>query len=436
MKKISVMSIVFMLIAVYVYADTAISGDIEFQFAADPAKDKGYRQLLRTDIEAGAAFNTTEIKGVLRAERDTSRLMDTERVYLREAYINQDFFFDSFIQSLNFKAGKIIHTWGNADEIKPVDILNPQDYSFLLLDTIQERKMGVFSGSAAVYLPANIFIEAVAIPEFTPYNLDSSVFGLMALPEPPEGISYTLTDSVLPDETNLNKSPYALRLGFMVFDIDTHINYFKGYDYMPAVKSRIVNMLPVEIEVTPFYPEIEMLGLDFQRPLFSGISIRGEAAHFMKGKFFELKIDMDDPFDSPYARDLMDGGDGLYEKHFTEYAAGFDVRDMFFKNLYLNFQVSGSYVADYDADIERDEAINSIVSSLEYTFFDYKASLALKVFYNINDEAFVSGMAGSYKITGNYEIGAGWWVFEGEQDTYYGRFSDKDMVYVSGKAKF
>ena len=435
MKKIFVLFVVFALFFVFSYADTDISGEMEFQFAADPAKDKGYRQLLKTDINAGAAFGTTEIKAVLRAERDTSRLKDTERVYLREGYINQDFFFDSFIQSFNFKAGKIIHTWGNADEMKPVDILNPQDYSFLLLDTIQERKMGVFSGAATIYFPGNIFLEAVALQEYKPNNFESSVFDLAVIPALPEIplVNYEINGPEIPDENDLAKTPYAIRLGAAPFDIDAHISYFSGYSYMPSVKSEMDGLT---INITPFYPETEMLGLDFQRALFSGISIRGEAAYYIKGKFFDLQLDEDDPMDSPYSEDVQDDGDGLYEKHLTEYALGFDVRDMFFKNLYLNFQVSGSHVADYEAVLSRDETINSIVSSLEYTFLDYKAGLSLNVFYNINDEAFVSGLEGSYKISGNYELGAGWWVFEGAGDTYYGRFSDKDMVYVSGKAKF
>ncbi len=162
-------------------AAITVNGNVEARNQSGVHEGDVYRNYLKADVELGESLNNTVVKVILRAEDDTIRPEKVEstatternylddsydgpqRVYLREAYISHDIYFDSIIDSVNLKMGRIIYTWGNADEQKPVDIINPQDYSNLYFTPIQDRKIGVFSGSMSVFFHKRIFSSKVLL---------------------------------------------------------------------------------------------------------------------------------------------------------------------------------------------------------------------------------------------------------------------------------
>ena len=390
-----------------------IGGKIESLYSAGMENGKEYRRNLKLDLNLNQTFDETEFVGKIRFEEDTIRLREAERVYIREAYLSQDIFFNKYIESINFKLGKIIYTWGNADELKPVDIINPQDLTYLLFKPLMERKYAVFSADFNLFITSKLFYEFVAIPEFRKSEFDNSkIFVLKELKSIPN------YEEKIPDASvhNLN---YASRIGAEIFNIDTHLIYYNGYDHIPVFSVQITNLNPLGIKATSIYKRIEMLGFDFQKALFSGITIRGEIAYFYKGKFYNLKNSFD-----------------LKEKKNLEYTFGFDVVDLFIPNLYGNFQVNGRYIFDYKNEIEEKENENSILGTLEYTFLRDKLKIKLRGFYNIDDNAYALGEEFGIKVSQNYEISFGSWIFEGDKETYYGQFRDNDFAYISANIIF
>lgn len=424
-KKLFFMITIIFLVSTTLRAEINISGEIDSSYSASIKNGDSYRKYLKFDLTYDKAFNNTEIRATVRAENDSIRVTDTERVYLREAYINQDIYFNKIFDSLNFKLGKIIYTWGNADELKPVDILNPQDLSFLLFKPIQERKYSIFSGDLTLYLTENLFIEMVAVPEFQPTDINSKVFVIKEMAD---------NNSIEPDDS-LHTASYASRIGLMLFDIDTHIIYYKGYDHLPVLEMTLVNPTNGSMLFIPVYKEIEMFGFDFQRALFSGISIRGEFAYFTMGKYFSLSSS---PLisSSPLMKNLMSGGNGTLQKKSIEYTAGFDINNLLIRNLYANFQLNGTYIIDYVNNLADEKNPNSLLGTLEYTFLKEKMTTKVKGFYNINDKAYAVGLDLSYKISDNYEVTSGTWVLDGDEDTEYGQFKENDFVYIEGKVIF
>lgn len=435
MKKMLILFLVTVSFSIQLKAEIEMGGTLETYFASDIKRGDIFRRFLKFDIEYANVFENTEFKAIIRAEEDSIRTTDARRIYLREAYINQDIYFNTILSSMNFKLGKIIYTWGNADELKPVDILNPQDLSFLLFKPIQERKYGVFSADLTLYFTENLFIELIAIPEFVSSEINSRVFILKDMADIESNPLYTLNPELTPED-NLHSANYASRVGLMLFDIDIHFDYYKGYDHFPVLEAKLIDPLLGTISFTPIYKQIEMFGFDFQRALVSGISIRGEIAYFTKGKYFALKKDENDPLNSPFFLNLVNGGNGFVQKKYIEYTVGFDVISLFIKDLYFNFQLNSNIILNHSDDLSEDEKIHSIVSALEYSFLRQKAKIKLREFYNINDNAYATGFECSYKISSNYELNAGCWIMEGDEDTYYGQFKDKDMIYLTGKIVF
>ncbi len=253
MKRI-LLTFFCLLLTYCLFADDLLKGNIEFYYANDIKNEKQLRRAIVIDAEINKAFNDTEIKAIFRAEDDSARISDSSRIYLKEAYINQDLFFDTFITSLNLKAGKIIWTWGNADEIKPVDVLNPQDYSFLLFKLLNDRKYGLFGGEATVYFGENFNIQFITINEFKPSETESTIFEFSQLKKIRETPGFILNDAEMPDYSVVSNMPYGVRTGINIYDID---NIFSSLCVLDAYNKNSFSILYfyssiIKSQINPF----------------------------------------------------------------------------------------------------------------------------------------------------------------------------------------
>ncbi len=441
-KNILVKSVIISAASILFSVQTALSainvnGSIEARNQTGVHEGDVYQNLLKADLELGQNLDSTVVKVVLRAEENTIRPEDngsnylrddstgSQRVYLREAYISRDINFESVIDSVNLKLGRIIYTWGNADEQKPVDILNPQDYSNLYFTSMQERKFGVLSGSMSVYLTDNVFIEGVIIPEFRPSEIASSVFVTAELSEFATNPAYSVQNQIMP-ENKIGKSSYAGRFGLTVLDIDMHANYFCGYDTLPVYEMRY----GAPITITPEYKRVQMYGFDFQRALFLGMTIRGEGSYYNSGKFFYYKKSY-----LPYNLGV-EGGSGSVEKKYVQYTAGFDDHDFLFDDLYLNMQFNQKIIIGYDDNLAQQRNVNHILWTLKYFIDNKKFCISTKGAYNIKDKSCYANAELMVKMTDSFELMAGGWILEGGEDTDIGQFDLYDMVYVAGRVTF
>jgi len=413
-----------------------ITGDVTVKNQTGIHEGDLYRNYLKADVVFNESFENTEVKVILRGEDDSLRPDEGEgnygyylrddpgsgRVYLREAYISHDIYFDSLIDSINIKMGRLIYTWGTSDEVKPVDIINPQDYSNLYFTPIRERKYGVISGTMSVFFTDNFFIEGVAVPEFRPSEIASSVFVTKSL----KTINVMDHDikQVMPDDKIFNSS-YAGRAGLTLLDVDMHANYFYGYDHLPLFEMK----LDPGIKINSVYKKIQMAGFDFQRALLRGISIRGEAAYFERGKFFA--------YDSTsLMADLSTGGNGTVEKDYIEYTAGFDGQNFIFDDLYLNLQFHQKIIKNYESAISQKRYTNIILWNIRYSLDSQKYRVSSQGACDIGDKSVYGNAEFMVKLADNFEFTLGGWFIEGDSDTDIGQFDANDMGYISGKLTF
>jgi len=422
------------------YAAVPVEGRLEAGSAVGINDGSIYRNYLQADVDIRKAFDNTEFRILMRGEHDSVRPVDASdyqrlndnaqsRFYLREAYISQDFFFDS-VESLNFKIGRMIHTWGNSDEIKPVDILNPQDYSNFIYTPVQERKYGVFSASTGLYITEDIFIEGIIIPEFSPTETGSGAFELGEL----QALKTLDADGVDEERpaADMKEISYAVRAGASIFDVDMHVNYFYGNDYYPTYQ---VKAVAPSVQIEKEYKQIQMIGFDFQRALFSGIAVRGELAYFYEGRFHFFDINRANYLDptSAFVGDVLAGGKGNTEKDMIKYTAGFDVTDLFIKDLYLNVQFCQDVILDYDDSLEEDELKNQLTWVFEYKFLNQKARTKMRGYYDISKASAAVNLEAGYKFSDNFEFSLGYWMIEGKDDSMVGQFDENDFVYLSAE---
>ncbi|HPQ52041.1 MAG TPA: hypothetical protein PK253_02255 [Spirochaetota bacterium] len=432
-----------------------IDGNVEARNQSGVHHGEVYRNYLKADLNFGKNFGNTVVKVTLRAEDDSIRPEDDpdnqydylrsddtgpRRAYLREAYISHDIYFDSIIDSINLKMGRIIYTWGNSDEVKPVDIINPQDYSNLYFTLIQERKYGVFSGAMSIFFTENFFIEGVVIPEFRPSEFASNVFVQREFREVAENPILTLNPNgpEMPDAENRENS-YAGRLGLTLFDIDMHVNYFYGYDHIPAFEMELTSLPPAPaVTITPVYKQVQMVGFDFQRALFWGISLRGEGAYYERGKFFRYSKEYTgvNPYAAPLFLDLISGGNGSVEKDYIEYTVGFDDHDFIFDDLYVNVQYHQQIILDYEDELDKEQYVNMVLWNVRYYMFNKKFCISTRGAYDTGDKSVYANGEIMVKLADNFEFMVGGWMIEGREDTLIGQFDYYDMVYVAGRLTF
>lgn len=417
-------------------AAISLTGDVTAKNQTGIHDREVCRNYLKADVILNERVDDTEVKAVFRAEDDTLRPDDDtlylrddsgqKRIYIREAYISQDFNFETVIDSINIKMGRIIYTWGNSDEVKPVDIINPQDYSNLYFTPIQDRKYGVFSGTVSVFFTENLFIEAVCVPEFKPSEMASSVFVLDELNTLRATEAVSGGDGIIEQDLPENKirnSSAAGRIGLAIFDIDMHASYYYGYNNLPVYEMNLTADYRAE------YKKVQMFGFDFQRALFSGISIRGEAAFFERGKYFAWES-------ARIPADLMSGGTGSAEKKYIEYTAGFDDQDFIADDLYLNLQFHQKIITGYEDGLASDQYTNLVLWNIRYTMVNQKYWISSKGAYDIGDRSVYVNAELGVKPAASFEFALGTWILEGDADTDIGQFDTNDMVYVSGRLTF
>ena len=188
---------------------------------------------------------------------------------MRELYLQM------FTSWGEIRLGKIIHTWGNADENSPVDIASPFDY-YYTFDSGIDKKLAIFSSAIDVYME-NMKLGLIFSPlhntHRTPQNDDEFPIKLPVSPSEDQimkidGLPYELG-------TYINRS-------FSFGDIS--LNYFTGYD-------RLFNLSGVNgfghgpslsnpyIDVVYGYRKTNMTGLG-STIFFGDVELRGDVAVF------------------------------------------------------------------------------------------------------------------------------------------------------------
>ena len=188
---------------------------------------------------------------------------------MRELYLQM------FTSWGEIRLGKIIHTWGNADENSPVDIASPFDY-YYTFDSGIDKKLAIFSSAIDVYME-NMKLGLIFSPlhntHRTPQNDDEFPIKLPVSPS---------EDQIM----KIDGLPYELgayiNRSFSFGDIS--LNYFTGYD-------RLFNLSGVNgfghgpslsnpyIDIVYGYRKTNMTGLG-STLFFGDLELRGDVAVF------------------------------------------------------------------------------------------------------------------------------------------------------------
>ncbi|MFW6364981.1 MAG: hypothetical protein ACOC2H_00745 [Spirochaetota bacterium] len=461
MKKNVPILFAFLLTGGLLTAEVPVKGGIHFYTATDPDSGDFYRNAVTSNLEFRKGFDKTALFIDIGAEYDTAQSSESvrtlygttidasnasvnadhvnttieeeqKRVYLKEAYINQDFHVKGIeiIDSFSLKTGKIITNWGLSEYYSPVDVVNPQDYTFHVMKSKAERKMAVYAFSPSAYFSRHFMFDAVINPVFEQNREFSSSFNhenTRRFLTYTEGFGATFAGEEQPDPS-IWKTSYGARLGLLFPVFEGHLMYYSGYNHAPTYELAGTEANP---RVKAHYNRFDMVGIDFLSSLVWDINLKGEAAYYNSGKHFYLKED-------EAASDLASGGDGTAESTSANYTLGFEVvKDFTGSAFLLNIEFNQYIIIDHTSDMKQNQLTNRILGEIQYRFADKKAYLKNATLYCIDESDIGAQFELGLKPEKNYAIKSGYWLFhEMDEGGYMGAYNDQSFVYIGGDMLF
>jgi hypothetical protein len=363
--------------------------------------------VLTGQVKALAKFgHDTQAKVELRASSPSSDGRDdTSGIESRvlEAYVAHQF------AHADLRIGKQIVAWGRADGINPTDNLSPRDF-VTWLPFEDDQRFGVWSARYDAHLPRSLDLTLFFSPRFAS--------SLIAKPELPNPVTAPTP------ARNLANSQFAVKLNRSTEELDWSVSYYRGPALLPTARLLGMNALGPQLEF--HHDRVQVLGADLARN-FGRFGFRAEAAWTQPG--------------------VADDGAAATRRPDLYVVAGLD--RTFFEHLYVNFQLFGRHVSGFVdpyaiADpAQRAVAVQNAITegqqdrtTLGYTlrvshkWWDDTLEAELLLIDNrTRNNRFMRPVI-SYAVTDRFKAMLGAVVYQGADDTAFGRKKPNNRVFV------
>ena len=324
-----------------------------------------------------------------------------EVISLREAWV------EYFGSSFSIKLGRQHVVWGKVDGYFVNDIVNPLDLSYFLLQDFDDIRTPVNILKGKIY-KGNSSFEFIAIPEFKSSLIPTSgKWSIFSVQLPPMFQNFKILDIV--PENNLNSVGVGGRFSAFLLGTDLSLIFLRKMEYTPVMRINMADSL-----IMKTYPWFTFYGLSFSRPLGT-LVLRGEGGYYKQRYFTTVDLS---PAKSP----------------FYQFCIGFDYE------LLTNFNISMQYIeegiTDYSPKIIQNEKRRISTSFLNYKFAEETIKPGVILLYNLEDESFMSGLNLELDMVDNLNIVVGRFIFNGERDSFFGKFDSNDNVFLKVKYYF
>jgi hypothetical protein len=334
-----------------------------------------------------------------------------------EAYLQ------AYFGNFDIAAGLRKLTWGKADILGPLDVINPLNASEIY--TIMADQSSLMSVKIARPLVHASYrfgqfsrIEGVFVPNFLPHSFAQtgrwadSRAELLALGESSGGVNE-------PDTSTLDFAQGGLRFTSTAGSSDIGLQYYYGRLPQPSVGLAFSPPSPVP-QVNVLYNPYHQIGLDYAQVLF-GFNTRAELAANITGD--------------------LDGDDGSVYNPFLAWSLGFD-RDLFL-GINLNIQADQNIRLRHDRigsdnfmsgnfDIEGGLPLTStrLTATLSRRFIRDELELRASAVAGIEDSDFII-MPALIWTKNAIRIAFSGGIFGGDSDGLLGQYRDNHFLKAS-----
>jgi hypothetical protein len=375
----------------------------ELDQPADTALDGNFRGGLNFEAEGPHAKAVIHLDVNPPNEDFISGWVSIDEAYL-QAYFG-DFEIEGGLRKL---------TWGKADSMGPLDVINPYDYTNLttLTDVMaMKAAMPLIHGSYRVGSFSKI--EAAVLPWFSPHRFAEE--GRWAQAASPYPLTRPKTDSL----TTLSYAQAGARFTTTAGSADIGAQYFYGRMYQPAQKFTFSGAGPSGITID--YNRYHQIGVDYAQ-VIAGFNIRAELA-------------------ATITKDLNGDDGGIYNPSIA-WSLGFD-RDLVWGiNLNLqcnesirlmNDEVSDDPLRDTEAGSNMTSTL--ITAALSKKFLRDELELKTTAVWDIENGAALI-MPGIVWTKNDVAVELSGGIFAGSDEGLFGQFHDNSFIRVGLKYAF
>ncbi|MDY6933291.1 MAG: DUF1302 family protein [Spirochaetota bacterium] len=342
-------------------------------------------------------------------EDDTQRI-DYDEFYIREAYISAN------IGPAELKIGKMLINWGRVDEINPIDIVNPEDFSEFYTIEKEERGIPILLADGLLYI-GNFTLEAVWIPFFEPARMPTTgpwalktFIDLQALLTPQQYASLDFSAKENEGKRDILNSETAARFSGLLGSLDFGLVFFYGFNDLPGLKTEVDDLGQPALVVT--YRRFHGYGFDFAYSI-AGYGFRGEALYRDKVLY-------------PLSVSIV----GFTNHTSSDIQSVLGIDKTFGDNFYVNVQLIYNRILDHTEDVLADEDLFMGMGTLEDLFFNDELKLGVGFFYGFNEADWLIFPYAEYRLTDNLKAESGVYIICGPDDSDIGQFDENDMVYL------
>ena len=314
------------------------------------------------------------------------------------------------------KAGKQQIVWGEADGLKLLDVVNPQDFREFILDDFDESRIPLWALNVEIPL-GDVVAELVWIPDPTFHEL----------PEPGSPYAFTserlvgrapaglpvVTDAVRRPRRLIKDSDAGLRVSGQVAGWDWSLAYLYHYDDRPVTTAGLeLGPSGPRLRVSPHYERTHMLGASGSNA-FGDLVVRTEIA-WLSDRFL--------PTGKP--TDL----DGIAETGELGYVIGLDWFG--FTDSLVSFQVFQSWLLGEREGLFRDTLDTNLTLLARREFLNERLRLEAIWIHNLGDADGVIRPRLRYELRDDLAIWSGIDVFYGRSRGLFGQFDRSDRWVV------
>jgi hypothetical protein len=379
----------------------------ELDEPADTSLDGNFHGALNFEAEASNA------KAVIHLDvNPPSKTYNSGWVSIDEAYLH------AYYGDFELGGGLRKLTWGKADSMGPLDVINPYDYTNLttLTDNMEMKvAQPLIYGSYRVGSFSKI--EAVVLPWFSPHRFAEGEdrWALAAPPLPEE--NGPDPDTPTADElSTLNYFQAGARFTTTIGSADIGAQYFYGRMYQPATTYTFSG---ADLSgITIYYNRYHQIGIDYAQ-VIAGFNLRAEVA-------------------ANITEDLSGDDGGIYNPSIA-WSLGFD-RDLVW-GINLNLQCNESIrlmddkVSDVDTEAGSDMTSTLITASLSKKFLRDELEIKTAAVWDIeNGAALIMPAIVWTKNDVALELSGG--IFAGGDEGLFGQFHDNSFIRVGLKYTF
>jgi hypothetical protein len=325
---------------------------------------------------------------------------------LDEAYIR------AYFGSFDLEAGLRKLSWGKADSLGPLDVVNPLDYSDLSgMDNPENLKIARPLVHASLRFGRFSKLEWLFVPGFEPPRFAESGRWMPAqlASLPPSAINE-------PADTDKAAIAYAqagTRFTTTIGSSDIGAQYYYGRLPLPAFVFSFSPAQPPLITVDVYYNRYHQIGVDFGR-VVAGFNIRAE-------------------FAANLTEDFGGSDGGVYNPHLA-WSFGFD-RDLFW-NINANIQAAETIILLHnrtggnpllDIEAEKDMTATRITARLAKPFFRDEFEIAIAALWGLEDMDCLV-MPGITWTKGDLKAELSGGFFAGPAEGQFGQYRDNNFI--------